>query len=262
MNENTIEHRPAERTPSKNPRKNPSLLKLYVALVAMAGAGLLIAGVTQATSQDAIVLGALVLACAGAELFAVKLFAESHVSVSGAAMMAAGAIFGLWGFFTAPVITIAGQARDRYALNKSLFNFGALTLAGGAAYVAVFRQFESSIGDAGFSDILLPAVVAGMANMAVNSTLVAGAISLDEGSSIIRVWRGNFLWLVPQYAALGLVGIGLALALMSFGVWSLFLFALPLVSLSEALHTRAEAMRMRNRALETIASVQDHKRAA
>ena len=113
-----------------------------------------------------------------------------------------------------------------------------------------------------FSDILMPAVVAGMANMAVNSTLVAGAISLDEGSSIIRVWRGNFLWLVPQYAVLGLVGIGLALALMSFGVWSLFLFALPLVSLSEALHTRAEAMRMRNRALEAIASVQDHRRAA
>lgn len=258
MNENTIEPRSAERRSSKN----AGLLKLYVALVAIAGAGLLIAGITQATSQDAIVLGALVLACAGAEVFAVKLFAESHVSVSGAAMMAAGAIFGLWGIvFTAPVITIAGQARDRYAISKSFFNFGSLTLAG-AAYVAVFRQFDTSLGGSGFSNILLPAVVAGMANMAVNSTLVAGAISLDEGSSIIRVWRGNFLWLVPQYAVLGLVGIGLALALISFGVWSLFLFALPLVSLSEALHTRAEAMRMRNRALETIASVQDRRRAA
>jgi hypothetical protein len=60
MNENTIEPRSAERAGPQRTR----LARLYVALVAIAGAGLLIAGVTQATSQDAIVLGALVLACA------------------------------------------------------------------------------------------------------------------------------------------------------------------------------------------------------
>ncbi len=108
----------------------------------------------------------------------------------------------------------------------------------------------------------MPAVVAGLANMAVNSLFVACAISLDQHRSLANVWRGNYLWLVPQYAVLGAVAVGVALALTHFGTWSLALFALPLVSLSEALHTRTDAMKMRNRALETINSVHVHRRAA
>jgi hypothetical protein len=238
------------------------LLRAFIFATALAGITLTAWGLTDATSHNAIMLAALVVAAAGAELFAVELFVDSHVSVSGAALMAAGAIFGMWGVaLTVMPIIVAGHIRCHSQVSKSAFNFGALTIAG-AAYVATFRQLGGNVGTTSLSDVAMPAIVAGLANMAVNSLFVAGAISLDQHRSLAGVWRGNFLWLVPQYAVLGAVAIGVALALMQFGTWSLALFALPLVSLSEALHTRADAMKMRNRALETINSVHVHRRVA
>lgn len=243
-------------------RSTSALLKLFIGCTGLAGVALAVVGLLHGSSQNVVMLAVLVAAAAGAELFAVELFVDSHVSVSGAVLMAAGAIFGTWGVaLTAPAIVIAGAVRTRPDMRKNVFNFGALMLAG-FAYVAAFRGMDGSVGDRSFSAIVLPAVVAGMANMAVNSALVSGAIALDRQEPIVGVWRGNFLWLVPQYAVLGAVAIGVALGLADFGTWSIALFALPLVSLSEALHTRAEAMKMRQRALETISSVHVHKRAA
>jgi hypothetical protein len=238
------------------------LLKVYVLTTGLAGVALTAWGLTDATSHHWLMLAALIVAAAGAEWFAVELFVDSHVSVSGAVLMAAGAIFGIWGV-TATVlpIIVAGHIRCHSHISKSAFNFGALSIAG-AAYVATFRQLDGDVAATSMSAVALPALIAGLANMAVNSLFVAGAISLDQHRSLAGVWRGNFLWLVPQYAVLGAVAIGVALMLMHFGTWSIALFALPLVSLSEALHTRAEAMKMRNRAMETIASVHVHRRAA
>lgn len=239
--------------------KSPSL-RLFISVTVTAGIALTAAGLAQATGDNVIMLLALVVAAAGAEFFAIELFVDSHVSVSSAALMAAGAIFGIWGVaLTAPAIAIAGHVRLHSEMQKTAFNFGAFSIAG-AAYVAVFRLFHGNIADTGLREALPPATAAGLGNMAVNSLLVAAAIALDQHRSIARVWRGNFLWLVPQYAALAVLALGVALALTNFGTWSLLLFALPMVSLSEALHTRADAMRMRNRATEMIADV--HRRAA
>ncbi len=242
--------------------RSPALLAAYVIATAIAGLALTAWGITDATSHHALMLIALVIAACGAELFAVELFVDSHVSVSGAVLMAAGAIFGMWGIAaTALPIVVAGHVRCRTLPYKDAFNFGALTIAG-AVYVAAFRGLDGNVNATSLSDVAAPAIVAGLANMAVNSVFVAGAISLDQHQPLPGVWRGNFLWLVPQYAALGAVAIGVALLLTHIGTWSLVLFALPLVSLSEALHTRAEAMKMRNRALEAIGSVHDHRRVA
>ncbi|TAK57454.1 MAG: hypothetical protein EPO22_12250 [Dehalococcoidia bacterium] len=240
----------------------PRLLAAYVIATAIVGLALTAWGISDASSHQALMLAALVVAACGAELFAVELFVDSHVSVSGAVLMAAGAIFGMWGVAaTALPIIVAGHVRCRTLPYKDVFNFGALTIAG-AAYVAVFRGLDGDVNATSLSDVAAPAVVAGLANMAANSVFVAGAISLDQHQPLPGVWRGNYLWLVPQYAALGAVAIGVALLLTHVGTWSLVLFALPLVSLSEALHTRAEAMKMRSRALEAIGSVHDHRRAA
>lgn len=244
-----------------SPRR-PLLLVAYVIATAVAGLALTAWGASDATSHHALTLAALVIAAAGAELFAVELFVDSHVSVSGAVLMAAGAIFGLWGIaVTALPITIAGHVRSRAVPYKSVFNFGALTIAG-AVYVWVFRGLGGDVNATSLSDAATPAIAAALANMAVNSLFVAAAISLDQHQPLPGVWSGNFLWLVPQYAALGAVAIGVALLVTHVGAWSLVLFALPLVSLSEALHTRAEAMKMRSRTLETIGSVHERRRAA
>ncbi len=237
-------------------------LKLLVGTTALAGACVTVAGLTQLSTHNAIMLAALVIAAAGAEFFAVELFVDSHVSVSGAALMAAGAIFGLPGVvLCGPAIALAGHLRDRPEPYKTVFNFGALAAAG-AIYVLVFRLLDGHAATTDYRMLMVPAIVAALANMAVNSALVAIAISLESDESALSVWRSNFLWLAPQYGVMGAVAIGAALAMVNFGTWSLAVFALPVVSLSEALHTRAEAMKMRQRALDTIMSVQEHKRAA
>ncbi len=100
---------------SDGPRR-PGLLVAYVIATAIAGVALTAWGVTDATSHDALMLIALVIAACGAELFAVELFVDSHVSVSGAVLMAAGAIFGMWGVAaTALPIIVAGHVRCRLA---------------------------------------------------------------------------------------------------------------------------------------------------
>jgi hypothetical protein len=246
-------------TVSRNPSQS---LRLLIGASALAGIALTIVGLLQADADNALMLAALVVAVGAAEFFAVELFVDSHVSVSGAAVMAAGAIFGLPGVvFCAPVFALAGHARTRPEPFKTVFNYGAFTIAG-AVYVLVFRQLGGHVATTDYQALIVPALGGALANMAVSSALVTAAISLDSQKSFGSVWRVDFLWLVPQYAVMGAVAIGVMLALVHFGTWSLAVFALPLGSLSEALHTRAEAMNMRRRALETIQSVQTHRRTA
>ena len=188
--------------------KTSALLSAFIVSTALTGLVLTAWGVSDASAHQALMLAMLVVAAAGAELFAVELFVDSHVSVSGAVLMAAGAIFGMWGVAaTALPIVVAGHMRSHSQLPKSAFNFGALTIAG-AVYVGTFRQLNGNVGATSLSDVAAPAIVSGLANMAVNSVFVAGAISLDQHRSLAGVWRGNFLWLVPQYAALAAVAIG------------------------------------------------------
>jgi hypothetical protein len=99
------------------------------------------------------------------------------------------------------------------------------------------------VHDATLPAFLMPAACAGLANMAVNSLLVAGAIGLNEHRSIVWVWRRNFAWLVPQYLVLAGVASGVALAGVAHGPWALALLALPALSLREALHVRVHAMK-------------------
>lgn len=223
--------------------RNRTLLNMMIAVTGLAGAALVAAGMARAGTNHVPILAALIAIAFGSEVFAVALFADSHVSVSGAAVMAAGAVFGIFGVAcTAPAVALAGHLRTRRDLAKSVFNFGAYAIAG-AAYVAVFGALAGDLAHDGFPSVLGPALAAGLANMAVNSTLVATAIALSGNRSIAEVWKQNYLWLVPEYAVLACVGIGMAVAAIDLGVWSLAVFALPAASLTEALRTRADAMR-------------------
>ncbi len=218
------------------------LLQALIAGTAVAGAAVAVAGVTHADLSHPAVLASLVALAFGAELFAVGLFGNSHVSVSGGAIMACGALFGLFGVALAAVaVAIAGQIRTQRPALKTTFNAATFAIAG-AAYVATFRALGGDAVALSFPHILVPALVAGVANMAVNSALVTGAIALDRAESPLDVWRRNFLWLVPQYVVLGAAAAGMAVAAAQFGPWALLLFALPAASLAESLRVRAQAM--------------------
>ncbi len=216
-------------------------LRALIAATAVAGAAVAVAGGAHADLSHPAVLASLVALAFGAELFAVGIFRDSHVSASGAALMAAGALFGLFGVaMAAAAIAVAGHLRTQRPAVKTVFNAATFAIAG-AAYVATFRALEGGGAALSFPHLLLPALVAGVVNMAVNSALVTGAIALDRGESPAGVWERNFLWLVPQYVVLGAVAAGMAMAAAQWGPWALLLFALPAASLAESLRVRAQA---------------------
>ena len=70
--------------------KTSALLSAFIVSTALTGLVLTAWGVSDASAHQALMLAMLVVAAAGAELFAVELFVDSHVSVSGAVLMAAG----------------------------------------------------------------------------------------------------------------------------------------------------------------------------
>ncbi|HZP58223.1 MAG TPA: hypothetical protein VFC53_11840 [Dehalococcoidia bacterium] len=251
--------RSRERVAPEAGAAKPPLLRACIALVAAGGAVVGAAAIAGGAPDDWRVFAVLVCAAFGAELFAVSLFIDSHVSVSAAALMASGAVFGVGGTTAcAAAVTVAGAARGDRDAAKALFNFGALALAG-AAFVGVFDALDGSVASASVGRALVPGLIAGLANMAVNSALVAIAVGIDRSRAVRTVWMSNYLWLVPQYAVIAVAGLAVALAVSHFGAWSIALFALPAVSVSEALHTRAEAMRrVRQRAFEVAAA---HRRA-
>ena len=75
---------------------------------------------------------------------------------------------------------------------------------------------------------LIPiALAATLAYYLLNSTLVAVAVSLATGSSVVSVWREKFEWLIPHYAVFGMLGLALAVAYNGLGYAGLLAFVAP-----------------------------------
>ena len=72
-------------------------------------------------------------------------------------------------------------------------------------------------------------VAAGAAYFAVNTILLALAISVEEGEPMLGAWRQNFVWLLPHYLAYGLIGAVVAIAYEQVHLYALAVFLVPLV---------------------------------
>src|SRR3990172_11596018 len=107
---------------------------LLIAVVALSGAVLAGLGAWSWQGQDVAALLLLALLAAAAERFDISLYGDSRVSLAFVPIFSAILLFGLWGL--AVVVTVAvvvsSVGVDR-PVHKTMFNFGALMLAGAAS---------------------------------------------------------------------------------------------------------------------------------
>jgi hypothetical protein len=90
-----------------------------------------------------------------------------------------------------------------------LFNVGCMLLATGSA-VVVFRMFiHGSLAQTSYERMILPAIVSGLVFYAVNHFFLCLIRSLAERRSSLEIWREDYRWLWPHYAAAGLLGTAL-----------------------------------------------------
>ena len=213
-------------------------LVTLMALVLIAGLGVLAAGLSQYTSSDLDGLLALLVLGALAERYAIGLF-NSDVSVGVVAVLIAAIIGGLWGVaLVAPVIVLAGQIGTETEWYKRCYNAGVYLLAG-AAFAMWFNVFGDNAAPEAWPEVLAPALLGAISNFAVNSFLIAGAISLGEEEPFLPTWKENYLWLVPQYTIIGLAAMAAASAYAVLDIWGLAVFAAPVLGIRMAMERGA-----------------------
>jgi diguanylate cyclase (GGDEF)-like protein len=119
--------------------------------------------------------------------------------------------------------TYSGGMRRRvepYLFNTATFVFS-------AAIASAIRLLVSTHTTMPTGLLILLMEAAAIVYFIVDNGLVAQIIARDTGRSTTEVFRRDFAWLAPHFAAYGLLGALLGAAWEAFGVWGLAVFLLP-----------------------------------
>ena len=175
--------------------------------------------------RDVVALLALAALVAGGQALALQAEAGA-VSVGAVGALAGAALIGSG---AAVVLALAAVLTDaivrRPPVYSSIYNLGVLTSAG----LVAATVFGFGPGNVAMLEAVVFGVAAGAAYFAVNTILLALAISVDERESMVVVWRQNYAWLLPQYLAYGLIGAVVAIAYEQVHLYALAVFLVPLV---------------------------------
>lgn len=208
---------------------SPPISKVLLALVifvALAGVAVGLRGViTAPAGTDWVLLGVLALLAVLAERTDFSMYGSSRVSLAFVPIFAAIISSGYIGVAVVVPLAVAASAWGR-PLHKTLFNFGTMMIAGGAA-VVVLDAFPTLDYGHDWPEVIPATALAGTANFLVNSILVAVAISLSGSARLRSVWRDNFLWLLPHYVILAVIGVAMVAAYFAMDIWGLAVFIAP-----------------------------------
>jgi hypothetical protein len=167
-----------------------------------------------------------------------QLFTQTRASVSAAAIMGAGILYGVGA--AVPLALTVGLAAWLFRhkpFSRLAYNTAVLILAGAAA-AATYSAITDAAPHAAI--ILVAAAVAGgVAMWVVNMTLVGAMISFTTGQPLYRVVRENYLWLGVHFAVMGLVALGLSLSWHDLGYLGFVAFTAPVGVLALALRQGA-----------------------
>jgi putative nucleotidyltransferase with HDIG domain len=202
------------------------LLLSLVATVTLAGLAISARGVLTAPSTtDWVLLAVLAVLAVLAERTDFSMYGSSRVSLAFVPIFAAIISCGYTGLTVVVPLAVAASAWGR-PVHKTLFNFGTMMIAGGAAIV-VLDSFPAMDYGRDWPQVIPPTALAGTANFLVNSFLVAVAISLSGSARFRDVWKDNFLWLLPHYVILAVIGVAMVAAYEAMDVWGLAVFIVP-----------------------------------
>ena len=224
-----------------------SVMRL-VSAVCTAAAIVIVAAIIAGNGDDLGFVAALAALAILTEVFDFEPAPNTRISLTIALIVAAATVASLTGVVcVASAAAITDFAAHRKAAEKAIFNVGALLLSG-TAYVGVMQAFAPDT--TGWVASVWPALIGTLAAYAVNSGLVALAISLDGGDHAVGVWQECFTWVLPYYLAMGAIGVSAAVAYENWGFQAVLLAIIPFAIAWPALklHTHHVATRASNTA--------------
>lgn len=162
------------------------------------------------------------------QLLQLSMYESSTISVSAAVILAGTILAGSFGLLvTSSVVVLVHSIQYRPQLYKIAFNWAVHILAGVAPLVvyALNNVYSPDRIQSQVALVLLAAVV----YYVIESFLIASAIALANQEGIVATWEKQFRWLAIHYIVSGFVGLSMALAYRSLGVWGVVAFIMPVL---------------------------------
>jgi hypothetical protein len=142
-----------------------------------------------------------------AHRYAADVDGRGTTSVAVVPMIAGALLFnGLGIVAVATAFSLVAKLKAHSPIHRMLFNFGCMLLATGSAALA-FRLFiHGSLALTSYDRMLIPGILSGLVFYLVNHLFLCLIRSLAEHRSSLEIWREDYRWLWPHYAAAGLLG--------------------------------------------------------
>ncbi|MCL4499191.1 MAG: HD domain-containing protein, partial [Chloroflexi bacterium] len=232
-------------------------LKAFLILFYAAGTAFLIFGLVASGPPGWAAFLVFVTLASVAAAFPVILPNSATTSVSFAVVFAAMLVLGpiyaaLVGFVSA--FNWFDLVVDRPPLYKIFFNAVNYAMSigtAGYAYLSLGGQL-AAMKAMEFPRLIIPLTLSAGISYAINTFPLAVAIGIEQQLPIGNIWRQNFMWEIPNYWMLSIVGTALAQVYYVTGPVGITLIVVPLVV---ARQTFQVYMKLKDAYLETVRSL-------
>ena len=214
-------------------RDLPTAARIYVTVVILTGLGILGVCVAKIDSEHVLTIVALASLVVLARAVGSPLRHSAPINISVGMPVGLASII-LLGPLGAPIVNAAvALAPGPGKWFARLFN-GAMgsihSLVGGLVYVGVGGALlDSSVGDIGWRNVLLPALVASLVDELVNGLLLVAVVALTEKVSPLAVWFGTLAESAFPMFVYSIFGLMLAVVWSYAGAIAAVLVLAPLV---------------------------------
>jgi diguanylate cyclase (GGDEF)-like protein len=228
----------AAKARARFPQTNlPLRLKLLVALVITLGLGVTFVSIPAWPRADLLALALMVTIALVTELRQISVYGDNSTSASLTGIVAAGLLGGVPGVVAASAaIALADQIRQRrpaHEFYKVLYNWATHVLSG-TPLVLLFQFSGIPLQVEQLLPLLLLAVGGGGLYYVIESLLISAAISIAKGARLTEIWKYQMRWLSVHYLALSVMGLFLALAYTTVGLFGVVIVTLPALMMGYA----------------------------
>jgi len=231
----------------------PPLARAFVGAVVLGAAVILaysIGTVSADGSSDLAELIGLFVLMVTVSVYRTKTADGLSVSVGFIILLAAIALLGPQG---ASLVAVGAGVSSKHTAVQRVFNGAMFVVASfGAGLGWAVTLGEQRLGDQPVGRILSATAVATVVFYLLNTSLVAGVVSLVSGLAYRRVWAGGLSWLTLSYLGYGVFGLLMAEMYRSVGVASAVFLLAPLLVARRAFANYAE---LRNAYDGTVAAL-------
>ncbi len=226
--------------PSHATEQTPGRVWMLVSGVVAIAIGLTLLGFRAQLQLDLTALLMFAILAMSAELLQIDLYGTGTVSVSVGIAFAAALTSGLPGVAVVcaaiaigAAVARSGRQQQRPSWYKIAYNWGTHVLAGSVPALAI-AILNLRLDMQNLAVLALPLALAAVAYYAIDTALIAAAISLSTRATFASTWRQQFRWLAGHYLTLCMIGLFLAIAYTTLGWTSMLVFTLPIVMMRYA----------------------------